>query len=140
MTNLLEKSLLIGFGIFSLMIFFSLIIPFLDQITNFKETRNSGLESYINFISEIDEAVQYVIRNPEKDFLREIEYPHKFNITFDEYFIICDFIIENKSYNKILVYNTSFYYNFFHDIPPQLYLLNVSYSSSLIIVNFINLY
>ena len=140
MTNLLEKSLLLGFGIFTLTIFFSLVIPFLDRVSEFNKTKKTDLESYMIFINQIDQAVQFVIQNPEEDYLREINYPCKFNITFNEYYIICVFIIKNETYNQILIYNTSFYKKFFYNIPSKLYLLNVSYASSLIIVNLINLH
>ncbi|MFX1313783.1 MAG: hypothetical protein ACFFHD_14425 [Promethearchaeota archaeon] len=140
MTNLLEKSLLLGFGILTLTIFFSLIIPFLDQVSEFNKTKTTDLDSYIVFINKIDQAVQFVIQNPEEDYLSEINYPCNFNITFIENYIIYSFIIKNETHNKILVYNTSFYKKFFYNIPSKLYLLNVSSSFSFIIVNFINIY
>jgi len=139
MTNLLEKSLLLGFGIFTMILFFSLVIPFLNQVSEFNNTKKTDFESYMIFINEIDQAVQFVIENPEEEYNRKINYPYDFNITFNEYYIICTFIIKNEIYNKILVYNTSFYKKFFHNIPSRQYLLNVSYSSSLIFVNLINL-
>ncbi|MFX1574416.1 MAG: hypothetical protein ACFFB0_16875 [Promethearchaeota archaeon] len=140
MTNLLEKSLLLGFGIFTLTIFFSLVIPFLDHLSEFNKSNNNDLEPYLFFIDEIDKAVQFIIQNPDEDYLREVYYPCKTNLTINEYYIIFDFIIKNEIYNKVLVYNTSFYKKSFKNIPSKLYLLNVSYSSSSIILNFINLH
>lgn len=133
----LEKLLLIAVGLLILASFLFWVSPYFIKIDEYKED-SEVVDSYMTFISEIDQAVQYVIRNPEESILKEVEYPQKFNITVNDHYIICAFIIKNKIKNKILVYNTSFYNNVFHDIPPQLYLLNVSYSLSLMIVNFSN--
>ncbi len=75
MTNLLEKSLLIGFGILVLTIFSSIITPFLAKIVEFNENEKNDLESYMIFINEIDLAIIYVIQNPNELYLKKIEYP-----------------------------------------------------------------
>ena len=48
MTNLLEKALLIGFGIFILTIFFILVAPFFGKITDFKENDKRDLDDDYN--------------------------------------------------------------------------------------------
>ena len=56
MTNLIEKSLLIGFGIFTLTIFSSILVPYLGKIAEFNQneknkhniTSNSGLNSHFS--------------------------------------------------------------------------------------------
>ena len=52
MSNLLEKSLLIGFGIFTLIIFASVVIPFINQIIEYNEERREELENYLDFMRE----------------------------------------------------------------------------------------
>ena len=46
MTNLLEKALITGFGIFILTIFISMINPFIVQVSDFNENVNSDIEKY----------------------------------------------------------------------------------------------
>ena len=82
MTNLIEKSLLLGFGIFTIMIFSSIIIPFLGTIADFNQNGRNDLETYILFINEIDQGINYVIQNQEEIYLNEIDYPPNLNTSF----------------------------------------------------------
>ncbi len=140
MTNLLEKSLLLGFSIFLLAIFSSILIPFLDEIAEFNNKEKNDLGIYMDFLDEINEAILYIIDNPEESYLKDVQYPSNLNLTFFDSFFISEFILGSNTYNKVLSFNGSFFSSFFHDIPPQTYLLNVSYPFSKIIVNFITLY
>jgi len=140
MTNLLEKALLLGFSIFILTIFSSILIPFLDDITEFNTQEKNNIETYMDFLDEVNDAVLYIIDNPEKSYLKDIQYPSNLNLTIFDTFIISEFIIGSNKYNKVLSYNGSFLNCFFHGVPPKTYILNVSYPFSNIIVNFITLY
>ncbi|MHA2282950.1 MAG: hypothetical protein ACXAC5_19080 [Promethearchaeota archaeon] len=140
MTNLLEKSLLLGFSIFLLTIFSAILIPFLDELTEFNENEKKELGKYIEFLDEINEAVLYVIQNPEESYLQDIQYPRNLNLTFFDIYIISEFLIGSNIYGKTTSYNASFENCFFHNLPAQTYLLNISYPLSNIIVNFINKY
>lgn len=140
MTNLLEKGLIIGFGILILLIFFSLISPFLETISEFNNNEENDIENYISFIDEMDQAILHVIDNPEEDFLKSIEYPSNLNITLYNQYAKYDFIIGDEPQYIIIFYNESFIYNVFHDILPKTYLLNVSFILHLIKVQFIDCY
>lgn len=140
MTNLLEKSLLLGFSIILLAIFTSILIPFLNEINVFNSREKEDLDSYTDFFYEIDSAVLYVINNQGKYYQKDIKYPSNLNITFIESFVIFEFIYKEDIFNKVLVYNTSFLSCYYYDITPQIYLLNVSYTLSYLIVDFINLH
>lgn len=140
MTNLLEKALLLGFSIFILTIFSSILIPFLDDITEFNTQEKNNIETYMDFLDEVNDAVLYIIDNPEKSYLKDIQYPRNLNLTIFDNFIISEFIIGSNKYNKVLSYNGSFLNCFFHGVPPKTYILNVSYPFSNIIVNFMTLY
>jgi len=79
-TNLLEKALLIGFGIFILTIFFILVAPFFGKITDFKENDKRDLDDdYNNSITikfhknneNIDKDVDIYFVNVE--YLRSLE-------------------------------------------------------------------
>ncbi|GAG83814.1 unnamed protein product [marine sediment metagenome] len=134
MTSILEKSLLLGFSIFLLTIFSSILIPFLGEIEDFNISRRNDKESYMFFIDEINHAILSTINNPEELYIKTINYPNNFNITVHDYFVICEFLYENVFYDKILVYNTSFFNCNFHGIPPQTYFLNVSYQMTQIFI------
>lgn len=140
MTNLIEKTLLIGFGIFTLTIFSSILIPFFGRLTEFNYIEKNNLESYMNVIEEINQGIDYVVQNTDEMYLKKIQYPDNLNITFYNQIIKYDFIIEEKIYNKILEYNETFVNCKFHQILPKEYLLNISRWSILIKVNIINLY
>ncbi|MFX1345270.1 MAG: hypothetical protein ACFFAI_09180 [Promethearchaeota archaeon] len=140
MTNLLEKSLLLGFSIILLAIFTSILIPFLNEINVFNNREKEDLDSYTDFFYEIDSAVLYVINNPDEYYQKDIKYPSNLNITFIESFVIFEFVYKEDIFNKVLVYNTSFLSCYYYDITPQIYLLNVSYTLSYLKVDFINLH
>jgi hypothetical protein len=53
MTNLLEKALITGFGIFILTIFISLINPFIISISNFNKTINVDIDQCEDFFYEL---------------------------------------------------------------------------------------
>ena len=140
MTNLIEKSLLIGFGIFTLTIFSSIMIPFFENLTEFNYREKDQLESYMMFIDEVNHGIEYAVQNTNDLYLKKIEYPDNLNVTFYDHFAKFAFLIEDKIYSKILEYNETFISRRFHYIPPQVYLLNISRCCILIEVNIINLY
>ena len=66
MTNLVEKALLLGFSIFLLAIFSSLLVPILNEINDFNRNDKNSLNSYLDFYEEMDLAVNFIINNPSK--------------------------------------------------------------------------
>ncbi|MHA2394301.1 MAG: hypothetical protein ACXAEX_20380 [Promethearchaeota archaeon] len=136
MTNLLEKSLLLGFSIFTLLLFSSFLVPFLEEFNDFNINGDQELEYCIIFIDEINQAVHYTIDHPEETYIKKVNYPNNFNITILDFLIICEFLIDNDIFDKVLIYNTSFHNCLFQDISPQTYLLNVSFQTSQILVSF----
>lgn len=138
MTNLLEKSLLIGFGILILTIFSSLITPFLGKIVEFNKNEKRELENYMNFINEIDQSIIFAIQNPNESYLKKIEYPSGINISFYDHFAEYAFFFAEKIYNKIFLYSKTFSKSDFRNIPSKVYTLNISYNSFFIIIKLIN--
>ncbi len=136
MTNLIEKSLIIGFGILVLTIFSSMITPFLGKIMDFNNYER--VETYDNFINEVDLSIRNAIQKPNEPQFKKIEYPRNFNLSFYEYFAEYKFILDSKIYTEIIDYNRTFLPTFFHKINPQSYILNVSYNLSLIKIKLIN--
>jgi len=140
MTNLLEKSLLVGFGAFILVIFSSLIIPLIGEIIEFDKNEKNDLESYLTLVEKIDQGVNYIIDNNDKEFLNQIQYPKDLNITFIDSYIIFNFLIDKNHYEKVIAYDEWLFNNSFYNLAPQIYLLSVSYKRLLINVYFYNLY
>jgi hypothetical protein len=133
MTNLLEKALITGFGIFILTIFISLINPFIINISNFNDTINDDIDRCEDFFFEVDSAIKFVISNANTTCTKIIEYPENLNVTFSEFYCKYDYIIGNNYHNKIIEYNKPFIYHRYIDLPAESYVLKV-----LIIHNFVD--
>ncbi len=136
MTNLLEKALLTGFGIFVLAIFLSMINPFIIQISEFNGTIENDIIAYENFFNEVDIAVKFIVENPDEIYLREIDYPKNLNVTFNDFYIKYDFLIENKLNYKIYEYNKHFINLFYRNLSTTTFILNVSCFQNFIAVYF----
>ena len=136
MTNLLEKALLTGFGIFVLTIFLSMINPFIIQITEFNGTIENDIIAYEDFFNEVDIAVKFIVENSDAIYLREIDYPKNLNVTFNDFYIKYDFLIENKLNYKIYEYNKPFINLFYRNLSTTTFLLNVSCFQNFIAVYF----
>ena len=136
MTNLLEKALLTGFGIFVLTIFLSMINPFIIQISEFNGTIENDIIAYENFFNEVDIAVKFIIENPDAIYLREIDYPKNLNVTFNDFYVKYDFLIENKLNYKIYEYNKPFINHFYRNLSITTFILNVSCFQNFIAVYF----
>jgi len=136
MTNLLEKALLTGFGIFVLTIFLSMINPFIIQISEFNGTIENDIIAYENFFNEVDIAVKFIIENPDAIYLREIDYPKNLNVTFNDFYVKYDFLIENKLNYKIYEYNKPFINLFYRNLSTTTFILNVSCFQNFIAVYF----
>ena len=111
MTNLLEKALLIGFGIFILTIFFILVAPFFGKITDFKENDKRDLNDdnnnsiIIKFYEnneniENDEEIYFV----NVEYLRylEIFFKNNYNRSWIIIYITCRIIIVCCRYRIII--------------------------------------
>jgi len=137
MTNLLEKALLTGFGIFILIIFVSLINPFIISISEFNSTIKNDVEKYNTFFNEVDAAILFVIENPDLYYLNEIEYPGNLNVTLTEVYVKYNFLIENETKNKIDEYVKPFISHTYVNLNDSRYFLNISSNNNIIDVQFI---
>ncbi len=137
MTNLLEKALLTGFGLFILIIFISLINPFIISISEFNSAIKNDIERYDNFFNEVDNAILFVIENPDVIFLNVIEYPGNLNISLTEGYVKYNFLIENEVQCKIYEYAKHFINNAYINLSTSRYILNISCNNNYINVQFI---
>jgi len=109
MTNLLEKALITGFGIFILVIFLSFIIPFFDQLNQYNEEEKDVVESYLEFISHMDSAIKSVNENPEEVNQSIIKYPEYLILNLNQTYAKFYFIIDGQNYTIIYEYARSFF-------------------------------
>ncbi len=137
MTNLLEKALLTGFGIFILLVFVSLINPFMISISEFNSTIKNDVENYNNFFDEVDTAILFVIENPHINYLNEIEYPRNLNVTLTEDYVKYNFLIESEMQCKIYEYIKPFINHAYINLSSSRYILNISCNYNYINILFI---
>ena len=137
MTNLLEKALLTGFGIFILIIFVSLINPFIINISEFNSTIKNDVEKYNTFFNEVDTAILFVIENSHVNYLNEIEYPRNLNVTLTEDYVKYNFLIESEIQCKIYEYVIPFISRTYNNLSSSRYILNISCNNNYINIQFL---
>ena len=137
MSNLLEKALLTGFGIFLLTAFLSLLTPFLGIIADFNRNQKDDLYNYSKFIDEFNYAVQQVITNPEVIFFKEIEYPVNLNITLENAYAKFYFLLGGDIQVNIIEFEVIFHPRLFQDVPPNTYYLSITTDLNYINVSFV---
>ncbi|MFX1494703.1 MAG: hypothetical protein ACFFBZ_10515 [Promethearchaeota archaeon] len=132
MTNLLEKALLTAFGIFTLVIFISLISPFWDKIIDYRGNLENEYELYSNVINEFDQGILFIIENPNEIYQKNIYYPEKLNISTDGFYIKYEYLVKNIPSYNIYQYDGQFLPAEFKDLPSHIYILKIFYHSDLI--------
>ena len=134
MTNLVEKALLIGFVIFSLILFFSVVMPFIDEVSKSIRSEQENLNKFIILQSEIENSILYIIENPNELNSKHINYPKNLNITIDYNYIKYFLLIYGELHVEVSTFEFSLFPIIYENLYPQKYLLNISSNSSIIIV------
>lgn len=133
MTEILEKALMIGFGIIILLFFLSIASPFFKLIENYKY--DSDLKKNLMCISIINSGINDTINNPSLNFSIIIELPENFSLLASGNEIKYSFILDNVEY----IYNYKFVYEFssFFYNEPGSYILKINIIAEMIYLNFI---
>ncbi|MBY8982134.1 MAG: hypothetical protein KGD57_04235 [Candidatus Lokiarchaeota archaeon] len=136
MTNLVEKLLLTGFGIFVLLSFFIIISPLTNLIFEYNENQDDLDKILIN-INEIDQSIEYISIYHNESFFKEIEIYDNLNISIGEFNIRYSFTLNHNK--KIITSSYKIKLNFenFELISGKKYLLSIFYDLFSIDVNFI---
>ncbi len=137
MTNLLEKVLLTGFGIFTILVFLSIVFPFLNTVIDFQVNTAPKFEKYNNFIEEIDDGIHFVLNNTDEVYLSTVSYPEGLNITFNDHKADFEYMIDGQIYQRSINYSSPLVYKNFNNFPSKSYLLNISFQVSLIDIRLI---
>ena len=133
MTEILEKALMIGFGITILLFFLSIASPFFKLIENYKF--DSDLKKNLMCISIINSGINDTIDNPSLNFSVVIELPDNFSILASGNEIKYSFVLNNVE----SIYNYEFVYEFssFSFNKPGSYILKIYIITEMIYLNFI---
>ena len=132
MSNLLEKALITGFGIFILIMFLSLAIPFFDQLNQYNSDQRKKVENFLGFINEVDSAITIVNNYPHNDVLIKVDYPEELNLTLTDKYAKFYYLIDNIIHSIIYEYDYHFIDTNYQNMIPSSYLLRVSIDISLI--------
>ena len=137
MSNLVEKSLIIGFGIFSLIIFLSVISPLLNvSFKNYLDDKKA-IENYDDFIDKVDAGICYVIANPRNESRELINFPPFLNISIFKNEISYYFKIDTNIVSKHKLYPINFFNAEYKNYPSQEYSLQIYFELEFLKVIFI---
>ena len=134
---MVEKSLLIGFGLFTLIIFLSIIQPFFGALLSFYDEDKQYLEDIENFIEEVDNAIIYTISNPEDVYEDELLFPRDLNITISGNEVEYHYLINSNVYTDSKYYGTVFHTVSYHNTNSTQYTLYVFFESNYLRISFI---
>lgn len=132
MTNLIEKALLVGFGIFITSIFLSFTLPYLENILDYNNRLDDNLNDYLKLINDVDNGILYISDNPHSNYQKEIYYPGNLNITIENKEVNFLYYFQGETTDITLNYNISLISIVYADILPNSYLLGIYFEESLI--------
>lgn len=125
MSSIVEKTLIVGFGLFILVILLSIVNPFINLFLQSYQNDKENLEIYNKTIDEIDAGIYYVLANPKNEYFNIISFPACMNISILRNEIIYSYKIDEKIISKHKLYSINFFKIVYKDYPPQNYSLRV---------------
>lgn len=135
MTNLLEKSLITGFGILVLIIFIILTAPFFNQIEEFKEDDEKDIDNYMDFVERLDNAILSVVENPDITYKDDIQCYETLDLIIEGNQIKIYFKLEDDHYYKIIEYK-SYFCNYTYDaLASEVYSLEILFINNYSFIN-----
>ena len=132
MSNIVEKSLIVGFGVFSLIILLSVLNPFFNLFIQNYQDNNLTLENYNNLIEKIDAGVYYIMANPKKEHRDLIEFPPYMNISISKNEIRYKYKIDDRIVSKCKSYSINFFDIIYEGYIPQDYDLLIYFELELL--------
>lgn len=132
MTNILEKSLLLAFGVFIIVSFFCILTPFTNSFMNFNNNQATEIDKITSIMEDIDSAVEILIDNPNTLIRKKIDYPNDLNLTFYENIVKYIYRVGSSIQIQFFQYSEYFQNRTFENIPPGIYVLKATYNNGLI--------
>ncbi len=130
----MEKTLLTGFGIVTLILFLSFLSPFFSKINDFNTNEKDEVDNYSLFMEEIDHLIKFVIANPNTNPSSTIEYPKNLNVTFIDEYAVYKILLDDEVHENVLRYDGNFSRAFYSNPPTEDCRIDVSIHYNLIIV------
>jgi len=137
MTNLIERLLLIGLGIFLLTFFISFAFPLINELDSYETSVGNELRECDDFISQIDAAIFLVIESPEDSVYEFITFPDNLNLSIYQTYITFEYYIEKVLIKNPKQYGVNFISRKFHDMYFSTYYLSVNWINVSISINFL---
>jgi len=136
MTNLIEKTLIIGFGIFTLIIFLSIITPFIQKIENIRKAEvEAEVDDYLLFIEKVDNSIKNFILNPVQILTDNVQIPENINISINQDYIRYDYLENDENKEVIMDYPVQFQIKSFIGFKSGRYLLTIESKESYLLIN-----
>ena len=137
MSNLIEKTLMIGFGIFVVSTFLSFSLPFLGQIFTVNDIVDDEFNDYLKLINDVNKGIVYIIDNPNSFYQKEIYYPDNLNITLEHYYANFRYEMHGEISKITIKYTMPIKSCQFCEILAKTYLYQVYLEENLIIIEII---
>ncbi|MBY9007104.1 MAG: hypothetical protein KGD63_10125 [Candidatus Lokiarchaeota archaeon] len=136
MTNLVEKLLITGFGIFVLMSFFFIIAPLTNIIYDYDDYQEDLDKILIN-INDIDQSIYYISIYHNSSIFKEVEISNDLNVSIGEYQIEYSFILNQDNKRITTNHNIKLNNKNYELLSNSSYLLSIFYDLYEIDINFI---
>ncbi|MEJ2250955.1 MAG: hypothetical protein P8Y70_09775 [Candidatus Lokiarchaeota archaeon] len=135
MSNLVEKILLTGFGIFILLLFLSNFIPVYDQISSSRTEEIDRMQSYIDFSSEINYGIKYFENSSGLNYIKKVNPPSGLNMTITSNIIVFEIKFNYFIHRDILYFKNEFNPKRYINLHSNQYLLKITNMTNLINLN-----
>lgn len=133
MTNLIEKALLVGFGIFCLIIFLATINPYLEAWEEFNEKSEVG--EYMDFVTNFNDGVKYAIENTGEKYTVQVDGIEGTTLELNGNYAKFTYEFDGHTSTKILEYDKKFELKSFGNFKAAPHILKIYFDGSFIRVS-----
>ncbi len=140
MTNLIEKTLILGFGIFTLIVFISFTVPIFIELESIQEQKTIKYNEYIQFRLDLEGSLINFQNSTRDNMEILVKCPGDLNITFKTNYILYYFLLFERIHVEICEINGSFISKSYNNLEPINYVVHFSLYYSNILVDFVSSY
>lgn len=106
-TSLLEKNLIVGFGIFILIMIFPVINQYIDEIIQYDKDRDE-IGKFTNVLETIDEGITSIEKYNISYYKSTLVIPKNLEILIERNHISYNLVLSNDIVEKIIFYKSNF--------------------------------